>query len=206
MDKISQQSQLDCIDELLQNQNKGRGQILISVHLDSFCMGMALMGMRGVFVNGIATSQIEDPRVHPAVRSYFQKKYGSLQHLIQGQVRYHETNMKYFYKVLNKGQLVVIMGDTLDSNSNEYITFLGKSFRLPMGAWRLAKKTNSLVGGYVCLQTGIGHYHIICFPPREIDDRSPKRTLLPIYVFLEEWIRKMPDRWFASDFWPYYGV
>jgi lauroyl/myristoyl acyltransferase len=77
---------------------------------------------------------------------------------------------------------------------------------MPLGAWHLAVKTHSLISATVCIQEGVGRYRVICLPPAEVDPESPLRSLRPVYAFLETHIRRMPERWVASDFLPTYAA
>lgn len=199
MEKIKQKSHIEGLEELFKLRKQDRGMVLVSCHLDSFCMGMVLLGMHGLPVNVINTKEIENPRIHPQVRAFYQSKYSAMENLMQGRMPYYQTDMPYFYQALRRAELVTLMGDIPGSKSDIYIQFLGREFRLPLGAWHLAKKTSSLIGGFVCVHEGTGRYRVICLPPMEIDPNDPRASLVPVYEFLESWIKKMPERWVTAD-------
>lgn len=199
MGKIMDQSRIEGLEQLKRYRKEGRGVVLISCHLDSFCMGMVLLGMHGLPTNVINTSEIENPEIHPQVRAFFQRKYMAMEQRMHGRMPYYQTDKAFFYQALKRGELVTLMGDVPGSKSTVHISFLGRKFRMPLGAWHMAKKTESLVGGYVCLHEGIGKYRVVCMTPREINVNDPVCTLGPVYEFLEHWIRKMPERWIAAD-------
>ncbi len=205
MDAINRQSTVEGLDGLLAIQANGQGMVMVGCHLDSFCMGMVLMGMKGLRVNVINTIGIEDERIHPDVRTFYQEKYRAMEPRMNGLMEYHETNLPFFYQALERGETVALMGDVPGSKSNVWIPFLGTRLRMPVGAWHMAKRTGSLIGGFVCIHEGVGRYRVVTWQPREIDPRSPEKTLVPIYRFLEEWIRRAPDRWVAADLLPAYG-
>jgi len=204
MKHIAGKSKIESLDILLKNQRKGQGQVLISCHFDSFCLGMVLMGMQGLHINVVNTSDIEDQRIHPTVRSFFQTKYINMEKLINGRMPYYQKEMSYFYHVLDKGEIVTLMGDIPGGKSDIIIPFLGTKFKLPLGAWHMAKETGSLIGGYMVVQKGLGSYHVVSYPPVEIDQTDPYKTLIPIYNFMERWIKKMPQRWISADLLPGY--
>lgn len=204
MTEIAGRSVVEGIESLKRNQEAGRGMVMVSCHFDSFCMGMVLMGMQGLRVNVINTSAIEDPRIHPSVRRFFKRKYQWMEWHMGGKMVYHEVDMPFFYRALEKGQTVALMGDIPGSKSNVYIPFLNVPFKMPVGAWHMALKTNSLVGAFMCVHEGIGKYRVICLPPVEIDPVSPLNTLKPVYEFMEAQIRRMPERWVAADLLPAY--
>jgi lauroyl/myristoyl acyltransferase len=199
MVRISKQSDIDHLIEYKQLAEKKRGVVMVSAHFDSFCMGMVLMGMQGLRVHCINTSEIENPIIHPVVRSFFQKKYRSMESLMNGKMPYYQNGMDFFYEKLNQGEMVVLMGDIPGSRSTVKIDFLGKKFRLPLGAWYMAKKTNSLLGAYITLGFSGGRYHTVCIPPYEPDTDDPVGSLMPIYIFLESWIKTFPEKWVTSD-------
>jgi lauroyl/myristoyl acyltransferase len=205
MEKICRQSSVEGIDALLEQQAKGRGIAMVSCHFDGF-MGMALLGMKGLCVNALTTAAgNEDPRIHPAVRRYLNKKYRRLESRMNGQIVYKEDNMPFFQKALARGETVVLFGDVPGSKSSVFIPFLNARFKAPLGAWHLAAKTHSLISATVCIHEGVGRYRVICLPPAEIDPNSPLHTLRPIYAFLEKHIRRLPERWVAADLLPTYS-
>ncbi len=204
MNRIKLHSNIDHLDLLKACHQNRRGLVLVSCHLDSFCLGMVLMGMHGLPVNVINTAMIEDSRIHPAVRQFFQRKYRAMEHRMQGRMPYYQSEMPYFEKSLNAGQIVVLMGDIPGTKSDCWINWLGRSFRMPLGAWHMARRTNSLISAFVCIHEGIGRYRVVMLPPREIDPKSPKDTCKPLYSFMESWIRQYPERWISSDLLPGY--
>jgi lauroyl/myristoyl acyltransferase len=167
---------------------------------------MVLMGMHDLPVTVVNTVMIEDASIHPAVRHFFQTKYRAMENRMNGRMPYYQTEMPYFYKVLEKGEIVVLMGDIPGSRSDYWINWLGRPFRMPLGAWHMAKKTNSLITSFVCVHEGIGRYRVIMMPLREIDPDSPERTLVPLYEFMENCIRQYPERWISADLLPGYGA
>jgi lauroyl/myristoyl acyltransferase len=202
--EIAENSRIDCLDHLLAHKRDGKGLVLVSCHFDSFCMGMVLMGMKGLKVNVINTAMIEDQRIQKDVRNFFQKKYRAMESRMNGRMPYYQTEMNYFYRVLEKGEIVTLMGDIPGSRSTLSLNFLGKGFKVPLGAWNLARKTGSLVGAYVCIRESLGKYRVVCIPPYAPDPDDPLKTLKPVYSFMEAWISKYPHRWVSSDLLPGY--
>jgi len=199
MSFIARNSFIEGMPELLKIQKQGRGLVLVSSHYGSFCMGMVLLGMNGLRTNVVNTSMIEDPRIHPDVRSFFNRKYRAMEHHMGGKMVYHETDRSFFYRALERGETVVLLVDTQGTKSTVVIPFLGMSFRMPLGAWHMAKKTGSLLGAFVCLRQAPGRYRVFCHPPQEIDSLSPKDAMVPLYTFLETWMRKAPEQWLAAE-------
>ncbi|MCP4691008.1 MAG: lysophospholipid acyltransferase family protein [Desulfobacterales bacterium] len=205
MEEINRRSTVEGVDELLKIQESGRGLVMVSCHFDSFCMGMVLMGMKGLRVNVINTSIVEDPRIHPAVRTFFKRKYGAMEARMNGKMVYYQEDMPFFYKALERGRTVALMGDIPGSKTTFHIPFLGRVFKMPLGAWLMAKKTGSALGAFMCLHESPGRYRVFCLPPRDIDPEDPVRTMTPVYAFLEKWIRRSPERWVSSDLLPHFA-
>jgi len=207
MSSIFKNSHIEGLAPLIAAQKSGKGLVLLTCHLDSFCMGIVLMGMSGLCINAMTTAAFFDPRVHPVIQTFFRKKIQGMEmHMQGGKLKDHETNMSYFYKALSKGKSVVIQADVPAApHANATIVpFLGGMRRMSVGAQRLALKTNSLVAAYICLQQGVGKYKVLCLPPKTIDPACPAKSLAPFYQFLETHIRQFPDRWLAADLFRVY--
>lgn len=206
MDIIARKSHIECRDRFKALARSKTGVVLVSCHFDSYCMGIALPGTKGLRSNAVSSSAaVEDPRVGPEVRRFFRNKYRAMGEASQGGVIHYETGMDFFYNALENGEIVIVMGDVPGAKSSVRIDFLGKKLKMPLGAWHMAKKTGSLMGAYVNLAMPDGGYRMVCLPPYEIDPDDPVKTMKPVYAFLESWIRKMPERWVVSDVWHGYG-
>lgn len=200
MNKIKVKSSINGLEEMLALQKAGRGIVIVSIHLDSFCMGMALLGMHGLKIHCVNTKAgVEDPRINPVVTSFLQTKYQNMENLMSGRMEYYETNMQFFYKALEKGETVALMGDVPGSKTTIHLNFAGKKIPMPLGAWKMAVQTKSFLAGYVCLMNGLGKYEVKILKPFEPDPDSPEKSMLPIYNFLEQFIRAYPARWVAAD-------
>lgn len=198
--RIAARSRVEGLDELLAVHKQGRGLIMLTAHYDSFAMGIVLLGMNGLPTNGLSSAIVEDPRVHPAVREFFAKKYTRMgAHIRGGKIFHYEKDINFFYRALKRGEVVVILGDAPGTNSTISIPFLGRRFKMPLGAWHMAKETGSPVGAFLCLHQGPGRYRVVTLPPREIDPLSPVKSLEPLYRFIEPWIKRYPGRWLIPD-------
>ena len=206
MSRIARNSSVQGMETLLAHQRKGRGIVMVSCHFDGFLLGIVLFGMNGLRTNLLTSTVIDDPRVHPDVSLHFNRKFRAIESLTGGRCVHHELDRSFFPKALRNGETVVTLGDVPGSKSNVFIPFLGTRLRMPLGAWQMARSTGSLIGAFVCLHRKPGHYRIYCLTPGEVDPDGPLQTLAPIYAFLENWIRRYPERWFAADLLPSYGA
>jgi lauroyl/myristoyl acyltransferase len=205
VEEIYRNSRVKGIEPFLEAQRAGRGVVMLTCHFDSFILGMVLLGKRGLKTNVLTSAVVEDPRVHPDVRNFFIQKYHFMENYTGGKMEHVENGLDFYYQALSRGEVVVITPDVQGTKSNAVIPFLERPFRLPVGAWHLAKKSNGLIGAYMCRYISPTVYQMEFLPPTEIDLASPVNTLRPIYAFFEEWIRKMPGRWLAAEHWVHYG-
>jgi lauroyl/myristoyl acyltransferase len=205
MSRIAGRSSVEGLERLLEIRDEGRGLVLVSCHFDSFCMGMVLLGMNGLRTNVVITAIVEDPRVHPMVRRFFQRKYRGMERHMGGRMVSYEVNLRFFYRALERGETVILLGDIPGSKPRAHIPFLGRNFNMPLGAWHMARKTGSPLGAYVCLHQAPGTYRVVCHPPEEVGSRDPVEALTPVYAFLETWIKRFPERWVAAELLPGYG-
>ncbi len=197
---IAKRSYVEGLDHLASFHREGRGVVMLTAHYDSFAMGIVLLGMNGLPTNCLSSAVVEDPRVHPAVRDFFVRKYARMgDHLLGSKIFHYEKDINFFYRALDNAEVVVILGDVPGAHSTVSIPFLGRNFRMPIGAWHMAKKTGSPIGAFLCLRQGTGRYRIVTCPPREIDPESPVKTLEPMYRFIEGWIRRCPGRWLTPE-------
>ncbi len=200
MELLGRQSRIDHVDAYRKALDRRQGIVLVSAHYDSFCMGIVLYGMQGLSIHAVKNAGMEDPRIDPMVRAHFRKKYATMEPLMGGAIHHHEGGgMAFFHERLNRGEMVLIMGDLPGSRSTIRIEFLGKSFCMPLGAWHMARRTGSLLGAFVTLSFPGGRFHTVAIPPYAADPHDPKASMEPIYRFLEQWIMAHPEKWLASD-------
>lgn len=207
MQTIFNRSTIEGLNTLLEIQQKGRGIVLLTCHFDSFLMGAVLLGMHGLRINILTSSVVEDSRVHPAVQAFFANKYRGIElYLRGGRMVHFETGLRFFYRALERGEAVVILADLpAGSKKTEVIVpFLGATRRMAPGSWRMAKKTNSALGAFVCLHDGPGKYRVLSYLDKDQRLTDPVSVMTPIYEFLGQQIRLYPERWLASELLPKY--
>jgi lauroyl/myristoyl acyltransferase len=207
MQTIFRQSTFEGFDKLLKYQQDGRGVVLLTCHFDSFVMGIVLLGMAGLRINAVSSSVVEDSRVHPSVQKFYYDKYRNMEKFMNGgKVAHFEKNLRFFYRALERGEAVVILAD-LPAGSRKtgvIVPFLGSTRRMAPGAWRIAKKTDSALGAFVCLHDAPGNYHVLCYLAGEQWSADPAWVMTPVYKFLDQQIRLRPERWWASELLPKY--
>nr|HDN01029.1 hypothetical protein [Deltaproteobacteria bacterium] len=199
---IFRQSTFEGLDKLLDYQKYGRGIVLLTCHFDSFVMGIILLGMAGLRVNAVSSSVVEDPRVHASVQKFYYDKYRNMEKFMnRGKVVHFEKDLRFFYSALEKGEAVVILADVpaASKKTEVIVPFLGDTRRMAPGAWRIAKKTDSVLGAFVCLHDKPGEYRVLCYLAGDQRSSDPAVEMTPIYKFLDQQIRLHPERWWASE-------
>ncbi len=206
MKKIYKNSIIKGITPILKNQERGTGTVLITCHFESFCMGMALMGMGGIRLNGISSAVIEDPRVPGYITRHFERKYRALEKYMRGgKILHYEQSLSYFYKALRAGDAVVILGDLpVAPNARPLkVRFLGRICTIAEGTWRIAHATSSEVAGFLCIKRGQGSYELTFTPPVRVQKNRDDKGLGSVYRFFEAQIEKIPAHWWAVDQYNY---
>ena len=179
--------------------NRNSGLVMLTPHYESAIIGIAFLANGGGKVNAMSSAITHDPRVILAVKHHFNQKYRGLEsYLNGGQVLDKELGMRPFYNMLSAHETLVVLADApaLPNSANQYIQFLGQQRQIASGALRMAQKTHSQIGGFICRCIGVGRYEMRIFPPGPADD--PK-TINNIYQFFSKTLMQDPGGWWAVD-------
>lgn len=179
-----------------------RGLLLLTPHFDSFMLGIAFLGMAGVKINVMTSAVTNDPRVDPAVSQHFFKKYRSMERMMNGgRMLDREDGIRPFYQMLERGECLVVLADAPATAGGAAVTprFLGAQRRLAGGALRIARKTGSDLGAFVCRFEGAGRYRLDGGPILKASDPLALDT---VYGFLSKKILASPGHWWAADMLP----
>jgi lauroyl/myristoyl acyltransferase len=190
------------MDELTQRKS---GIVFLTFHFDAAIMGIAQIGRIGLTLNPMSTRIVEHPKLPASVRNFFRKKYAGLNSFLNGgRVMHTENHLKDFYIQLRRGENVIILGDAFTEKLEAAIivNFLGKQRAIAPGAFRLAEKTHASLVAFVCLRTAVGSYRIIFSPVYSPRDGSHETNTTKLFTFLEDHIRRYPERWWAADLLP----
>ncbi len=192
-----------CPDEFVRiSLQRERGLMLLTSHFDSFMLGIAFLGLAGVKINVMTSSVTNDPRVDPAVSKHFFKKYRGMERMMNGgKMLDREHGIRPFYQMLERGECLVVLADAPSSSGGTAVTpyFLGAQRRLAGGALRMAQKTGSNLGAFVCRYEYPGHYRLEGGPIFCGDD---PQALDAVYGFLSDEILAAPGHWWAADLLP----
>lgn len=182
---------------------RSRGLVLLTPHFDSFYLGIAFLAQAtGGRVNSMSSAVSRDARVEPMVRQHFERKYRGLeQYLNGGQVPDMELGLRPFYRMLERNETLVVLGDApvLPNGVSMTVDFLGAKRLIAGGALRLAERGDSDLGGYVCHYLSPGRYALEMCP---IGPARDPETVQRVYRFLSQHIMAQPGLWWAADLLP----
>ncbi len=179
-----------------------RGLLLLTPHFDSFTLGVAFLGLAGVKVNLMSSAITNDSRVTPSVRRHFFRKYRGMERFMNGgRVLDQEAGLRPFYRMLERKESVVILADAPAVSRNATVAphFLGARRLLAGGGMRMAQRTGSDIGAFVCRYAGPGRYRLEGGPILRAEDPAAPDA---VYGFLSGAILESPGRWWAADLLP----
>lgn len=179
-----------------------RGLVLLTPHYDSFFLGIAFLERFGARMSPMSSGVTGDPRVEPAVSRYYRLKYEALaRHLNGGRVLEMEQGVKPFYKLLNQGEVVIVLADApvLPQGASMNVDFLGARRVLAGGALRMAQHTDSDIGGFVCRHLCGGDYEVEMMP---VGPAREPASIERVYAGFSRAILADPARWWACDLLP----
>ena len=200
--------QVDAADALaaLAQRPRDRGLVLVTAHLETFVLGIAALASTGERIHPVMSSVSEDPRVASSVRTHFRLKYAGLErHLNGGRLADAETSMRYFYRVLKQGDIVVVLADAPapPGGPGVCVPWMGVSRLVAQGALRLATQSNSMLAAFACHADHARHHHVelsVLTDPRN----DPQECYAQAFAFMEQHIRMRPGRWWASHLLPFF--
>lgn len=181
---------------------RGRGLLLLTPHFDSFFLGVAFAARGGAKVNLMSSAVTHDARVDLAVQQHFSAKYRGLEpYLNGGLVLDMEAGIRPFYRMLEQGETLVVLGDApvLPQGVATQVDFLGASRLLAGGALRMAQKADCDLGGYICRMERPGEYVMEWCEPGPANDPE---TVRRVYALFTRAIEQSPGHWWASDLLP----
>ena len=197
------QCEVDPSGALEQLRDRTRGLVLLTPHFESFFIGVAFLARSGAKVNLMTSAVTHDPRVDPEVQRHFTAKYRGLERFLNGgKLVDLELGTRDFYRMLERGEVLVILGDAPvlpGGGASMEVDFLGARRLLAGGPLRLARRTHSDLGCFVCSHLGGVRYRLELGPIAPAEDPS---TVSRVYQFLSAAISGNPGGWWAADLLP----
>ena len=176
--------------------------VLLTPHFDSFILGVVFLGQAGVRVNLMSSLGDGNSGINPAVFHHFVTKYQAMESYMNGgRVVPMEDGLRHFYQMLERKECLVILADIPPSANTARVSpsFLGARRSLAGGALRMARKTHSDLGAFVCNFDSPGRYRVM---GSTILDAAAPQALDAAYQFMTDAITVAPGRWWAADLLP----
>ena len=198
--------------EQLHARPAGRGLLLMTAHFESFLLGVAALSTAGQRVDLVISEVSADPRLHPSIREHFARKYAGLESWLHGgRALPIETHARHFYEVLRAGGVVVILADApaLSADTGVWIPWMGQQRCVAQGALRMALRTHSILGGFVChhLELNRHRLELSCWQSPSIGSLTEYQAAYAmVFEFLEQRIRRRPTHWWGAHLLPHYLV
>jgi lauroyl/myristoyl acyltransferase len=183
--------------------NRSRGLVLMTPHFESFFLGVAFLARSGAKINLMTSAVTHDPRVDPEVQRHFTAKYRGLERYLNGgKLVDLELGTRSFYRMLERKEVLVILGDAPvlpGGGASMEVNFLGARRQLAGGPLRMAQRTDSDLGGYVCRHLGGARYQLELGPIAPAQDPAAVER---VYQFFSAAISANPGGWWAADLLP----
>lgn len=186
----------------LQPARRGRGLVLLTAHWRSFFIGIGFLARQGARVNVMTSAVTSHPLVVNSVADHFRAKYRGLATFLNGgQLIDFEGGLRPFFRMLERGEIVVVLADApvLPNGARLEVPFLGARRALAGGAVRMAEKTDSDLGAFVCAASGPRHYTLAL---SAIGLARERASVEAAYRFLSDAILRDPGGWWAADLLP----
>jgi lauroyl/myristoyl acyltransferase/2-polyprenyl-3-methyl-5-hydroxy-6-metoxy-1,4-benzoquinol methylase len=188
---------------LEQLRNRKRGLVLLTPHFESFFLGVAFLARSGAKINLMTSAVTHDARVDAEIQDHFTAKYRGLERFLNGgKLVDLELGTRTFYRMLERAEVLVILGDAPvlpGGGVSMEVEFLGAKRLLSGGPLRLAQRTHSDLGGYLCRHLGGARYQLEIGPIAPAGDPG---TTERVYEFFSAAICASPGSWWASDLLP----
>ena len=186
------------LELLLASQARGQGVVLLTAHVDSLYIGLALLARAGLRIHLMATRITSDPRVPAAITEHYARKTAALNALLApGQVVTFEDNMRFFIRALRKGDIVVMACDGVSTSTEraDPVQFLGGPQLMASGPQFLAKTTQAAIALFSCYQAKDGRFLIDVSEPFNLAQDGLQRA----FSTLEGQLLAAPWRWWGAD-------
>lgn len=202
------QLDIEPLQRMLAKRRSGRGLVVVMPHLDNLFVGLVGLARCGVAVNLMTSDVVQDPRVHPALRVFFAKKYASYEALMSGGrfMPVSTAGRRHFLASLGRSEIVAVMSDAPASpeGPGTWVQWFGKERKMANSALRMALETGSELVAVACWQREPGQVAWVC---SDIEDPSidcpadgdvGSEVYGRLFAFIEGAIRQAPGSWWAA--------
>lgn len=190
---------LDALQTALQQRDRQRGLVALTLHFDKSLVGVTGLGLCGETTHVAVSSITEDLRIDWSIRQFFLRKYRAAGRLMcGGRFTYIESGLRQLLKALRRGEVVCVVADApaTPEGAGIWVPWLGQERKLQELGLRLALETNSDMMGVACIHEADGSATWHCTPVLPAGQDAHARYQ-QIMAFLEQWVCRQPSRWWA---------
>ncbi len=140
---------LEPIRQTMAQREAGRGLVVVMSHFDNLFFGLAGIARSGYPVYLMTSAVVQDERVHPKLRKFFQLKYEAFGHVMGGGALLHSgaEAKNTFHEVLRQGGIVAVVSETPSnptSDTGTWVHWVGRRRKMADGALRMALNRQSI--------------------------------------------------------------
>jgi len=174
---------------------KGKGAVIVAVHLGNWELGGAVVGMMGYPINAIVLKH-KDERINNIFMG--RRAVNNLRNIPLG------MQLKRCFKVLRSNELLAIAADKDYTGSNEEVEFFGKKALMPKGAAALSLKTGAPIVFCAMIRQKNDTFRLVFegplrFKPTGDHDEDVRKLMREYIQIFEKYIRAYPDQWYAFE-------
>ena len=185
----------DNLDEALK---RGKGVIMLSVHIGNWELGGFILPLLGYHMNAVVLTHH-----NPRINDFFirQRAISNFKSIEIG------PSLRACYNALKGNELLALLGDRDFSGHGVEYEFFGHPVILPKGPSALSYRTGATIVPSFMIRnpddTFTLHLEKPIFPDTALDEKIASRKILDAYApVMEGYIRKYPGQWFVfKEFW-----
>ena len=197
-EKLKQRIEVNGLENLDSELQKGKGVVIVTVHIGNFEWGACRLAVEGYKIWGVSLI-----RKNRLISKFFESK-----RLSKGLKTLYINRMLHVFRVLKNNEIVAIPSDwDPTGQAARPFNFFGKTAYLPTGALQIALKSGaSLIPSFICRKDKYNHSQIIEKPIDLIREGS-KETMInknmgKILKVMEKYIRNHISEWeMFHDIW-----
>lgn len=169
---------------------KGKGVMLVTAHLGSFDMAMQMFAARSIKVT-ILVELLESPSLLRHITRLRESKGLTVLPVRLGTSRVAVQSLR-------RGEIVLVACDRSIQGDSLTLRFFGKETNMPVGAIKLAMRTEAAIIPVFNLRRTDGRYDIFLEQPLEIASAGKEalvKNMKQVITVMEKYIRKCPEQW-----------
>jgi len=197
-EKLKQRVEVNGLENLDSGLQKGRGVVIVTVHIGNFEWGACKLALEGYKIWGVSLV-----RKNSLISKFFESN-----RLSKGLKTLYINKMLHVFRILKDNEIIAIPSDwDPTGQAARPFNFFGKTAYLPTGALQIALKSGaSLIPSFIWRKDKYNH-SLIIKKPIDLARKGSKETLInknmgKILKVMEKYIRNHISEWeMFHDIW-----